>query len=89
MLTLFGKKRQQNEDVHVTSGLAMVRWLIYHDGLANQNSQIALSSDLVFSNVTYTSDISELAQHNKHFHTAVKWSFGGRFNSYEDASVRD
>ena len=31
----------------------MVKWLIYHDGLANENSRIALSNDPVFNNLGY------------------------------------
>ena len=32
----------------------MVQWLIYHDGLANENSRIALSNDPVLNKSHYT-----------------------------------
>ena len=48
---------QQNEQEQLTYGLAMVQWLIYHGGQANQKSRIALSNDLVFCiNITCNTD---------------------------------
>ena len=32
---------------------SVVKWLIYHDGLANGSSRVALSSDSVFNKVHY------------------------------------
>ena len=37
----------------------MVLWLIYHDGLANENSLIALSNDPVFNNLGYPPVLAE------------------------------